>query len=118
MDSRIQHVRLYMNSYNIGILNLYQFPYNMADPACGPLRLQFWNQLTALLVLGMPFAGCLNMSRQWISSVIGGATMLAKHLLHLRGRSLTSMAGVRCSWISHRPLITCPGLDFNRLLHC
>lgn len=34
-----------MNNYNLDILNLYQFPYNQADPECGPLRKQFWNEM-------------------------------------------------------------------------
>ena len=49
MDSRIQHVRLYKRTYSIDLLNLYQFPYNMADPACGPQRSPFWTKLEPTL---------------------------------------------------------------------
>ena len=45
MDSRIQHVRLYKHTYNIDILNLYQFPYDTADPDSGLQRSSFWTTL-------------------------------------------------------------------------
>ena len=81
-----------MNNYNLDILNLYQFPYNQADPDCGPLRKQFWNEMDKQLKQ-LPRRNC------WILG--GDLNTSLKHQALCVGLSDFATPAGRCRGSSH-----------------
>ena len=81
-----------MNNYNLDILNLYQYPFNQADPDCGLLRKQFWNELDKQLKM-LPRRNC------WILG--GDFNTSLKHQALCVGLSDFATTVGRCRGSSH-----------------
>ena len=57
LESRLQHIRLYTDSYNIVVLNIYQQPASTTDPECAHHRSELWQTLTKM-VRSLPRRNC------------------------------------------------------------
>ena len=57
LNSRVLHVRLYKGSFNLDVVNVYQFPYNPNDPSCLADRQTVWKTLRSTFS-GLPRRNC------------------------------------------------------------